>query len=136
MDNSENKNSQKNRSLIALIVAIVAVVIICFLAGYKAGKESAAKDSFDSVTFYAVVADTQDQSVTVQGLEVNDINYRGEFVFFIEDDTELTWRGTEISVDDLDVGDTISITYSGYTLESYPAILQDVYKVQILDDEL
>lgn len=71
----------------------------------------------------------------MKGLEVNDINDRGEFTFSVTDKTALTWRGTKVSLSDFDPGDTVSITYSGYRLAIYPEALQDVYRVQLLDDE-
>lgn len=47
-----------------------------------------------------------------------------------------TWRGTEITPSDLDVGDTISITFSGEILEIEPGQIVNVTKVQLLDDEM
>jgi len=36
---------------------------------------------------------------------------------------------------DLDAGDIIAVTFDGYVLESYPAQLQEVIRIQLLDDE-
>ena len=72
----------------------------------------------------------------VKGIEANDINYRGEFTFSIKEETSYTWRGTEISPSDLEVGDTISITFSGEVLTIYPVIISNVIKVQLLEDEI
>ena len=68
-------------------------------------------------------------------MEINDINFRGEFCFFIVEETKITWRYTDILIDDLDVGDNISITFTGEILETYPGQIQQVEAVQLLDDE-
>lgn len=47
----------------------------------------------------------------------------------------LSWRGTEISLSDLDIGDNISITFSGETLDTYPVQINDVVRIILLDDE-
>ena len=51
-------------------------------------------------------------------------------------ETELEWRNTKINVTDLNVGDNISITFTGEILDSYPAQIKDVVKIQLLDDEI
>ena len=42
------------------------------------------------------------------------------------------WRGTEIAVADLQVGDNIAITYSGDVLETYPAHFTQVLQIKKL----
>ena len=50
-------------------------------------------------------------------------------------ETALLWRGTAIGLSDLDAGNIIAVTFDGYVLESYPAQLQEVMRIQLLDDE-
>lgn len=90
----------------------------------------------DTQTFYATISDIQGDTLRVTGLTVNDINFRGEFCFSIEKETRITWRYTDIPVDDLEVGDHISITFTGEVLETYPGQIQHVEVIQLLDDEL
>ena len=71
----------------------------------------------------------------MQGLEVNDINFRGEFTFSVTEETALLWRGTAMKLSEFDIGDSVSITFTGAVLESYPAVIQEVTRVQLLDDE-
>lgn len=71
-------------------------------------------------------------TLLVDGLDVNDINYRDEFSLKIVEETVIEWRGTVKTIDDLKVGDTVSITYEGEIAETYPAKISDVVKVQIL----
>lgn len=87
-------------------------------------------------TFYAEIEEIKDNFILVKGLSVNDINFRGEFTISVVGETELEWRNTKINVTDLNVGDNISITFTGEILDSYPAQIKDVVKIQLLDDEI
>ena len=51
------------------------------------------------------------------------------------EETSYLWRGTRISPKDLEEGDNISITFTGLVRESSPAGIQEVLKVQLLDDD-
>ena len=53
----------------------------------------------------------------------------------IVEETKIMWRYTEITPEDLESGDHISITFTGEVLESYPAQIQQVDIIQLLDDE-
>ena len=44
-------------------------------------------------------------------------------------------EGTEIGLSDLEVGDNISITFDGEILDTYPAQINDVIRIILLDDE-
>lgn len=48
---------------------------------------------------------------------------------------KLVAGGTELFISDFDVGDNISITFSGELRETYPANILDVNRIQLLDDE-
>lgn len=75
-------------------------------------------------------------TVLIEGIESNDINYRGEFDFSIDNDTELLWKETKIELSSLKEGQNVSITSMGEVLESSPAKLTKVIKVVVLDNEL
>lgn len=47
----------------------------------------------------------------------------------------MEWRHAPISLAELDPGDRVSVTYTGAVLESYPAQLTQVVRVQLLEDE-
>ncbi len=132
----------KKSTLITII--IIAVILIWTLVGgvigYQIGSGVYKKDSSDgedtlSQTFYAEIKEINGNSLLVEGLSVNDINFRGQFSFSVTDETKLEWRYTEISLSDLDVGDKISVTFTGAIMESYPAGLTEVVRIQLLDDE-
>ena len=105
------------------------------------GNQSARKqienlaDGGTAETFYAEISDRKNNFLRVTGLEINDINFRGDFVFSIDEETKMTWRYTEISVEDLDIGDTVSITFTGEIQETAPAKITHVTQIQLLEDE-
>lgn len=132
----------KNRRMIERISFVVggAVLIagIFFFIGYQTAynclKNMAA--AVQAQTFYATVSDISDHTVTVKGMEVNDINFRGDFVLTVTEETKIVWRYTDIAFEDLDVGDYIAVTFSGEIMESYPAQIAQTEQIQLLDDEI
>ena len=123
-----------------------ALVMLCYSValagvsgwiGYKvaSGRVEDAAPAARPQTFYATVSDIRDNAVTVTGMEVNDINFRGEFCFSVTEETEITWRYTDISLGDLEAGDNVSITFTGEVMETSPAQIQRVEMIQLLDDE-
>lgn len=132
---------KKEIKIILIILLIIIALVIGYFVGYKRAYDKIEKASQsinytnEQQTFYAEIKQINDNNILVEGLSVNDINYRGEFTFSIVGETKLEWRGTEISLSELDVGDNISITFAGEILDSYPAQIKDVIKIQLLDDE-
>lgn len=119
------------------IVFVLCAAVLLFAAaalGYFAGKKSA-DPVVTGTTFYAVIEEINGTSFLVDGLEINDINSRGEFYFTVDDQTVLEWRNTGIAISDLQVGDTIAVTYTGEVMETYPVRINDIIKLQLLDDE-
>ena len=123
-----------------------ALVMLCYSValagvsggiGYKvaSGRVEDAAPAARPQTFYATVSDIRDNAVTVTGMEVNDINFRGEFCFSVTEETEITCRYTDISLGDLEAGDNVSITFTGEVMETSPAQIQGVEMIQLLDDE-
>ncbi len=49
---------------------------------------------------------------------------------------EITWHNTDISIEDLDVGDQISVSFTGEILAAYPAKITQVEAIRLLEDEL
>lgn len=111
-----------------LIFILLAVLL---LAGCAQEEETPLTD-----TFYATILTIDDHVLLVEGLEVNDINTRGQFYIRVDENTRLDWLGTELALSDLDVGDRIAITWSGLVQETYPAnIMNPVHRIKLLDDE-
>ena len=75
--------------------------------------------------------------LNVKGLEINDINYRGNFTFKVDDSIDMTWRGEKINISDLKEGDNISITFTDEIINDIsPTPLKEVVKVQLLRDDV
>ncbi len=94
-------------------------------------------DKPSATCFYATIAEISETGgMSVLGFDCNDINYRGLFSLKVEDETEISWRGTQLSLDDLDVGDTVAIYFNGGVLEMYPAQLVNTVAIHLLDDDI
>lgn len=126
--------------LCIILVIIIIVGLIFFIINYSNIKYNGKLEQKDADVFYATIEKITKYNgtttVLVKGLDVNDINHRGEFDFSIDANTELLWHGTKIEISDLKEGQNISITSTGEVLERYPAGLTKVTRVIILDDEL
>ena len=106
-------------------VMILLFVLLIFWAGYTVGTNRMDQEDFgDSAAFYAEILEIDGRSMLVSGLKENDVNYRGEFSFQVTADTKIEWHHTDIA----------SITFSGGVQESYPAQIQDVSRIILLDD--
>ena len=125
------------KTIIAVIV-LVSVAVGFYFVGYKTAYdriEESPDSSSIPQTFYATITEINGNNFTVEGLDINDINYRGAFTFSVIAETELVWRGTEMQVEEFDIGDIISVSFTGLVQESYPGHILDVVRVQLLDDE-
>lgn len=130
------------KKLVIVIVIAVFLVAAAGVFGFLLGKDSEV-DSGEVHTevvlaevVYAEILSIDNGLFHVKGLDVNDINGRGEYVFSAKEDTKLIWRGTELSLRDFDAGDRIAFYYNGYVLTTHPARVQNVVKIKLLDDEV
>ena len=126
-------NKKRVGLLLALLCYSAAIAGVFYFVGYQAACRE--RPALDAQTFYATISDIRGDTLTVAGMDMNDINFRGEFCFSIEKGTKITWRYTDIPADNLEVGDHISITFTGEVLETYPGQIQHVTVIQLLDDE-
>lgn len=121
-----------------IICGIIAVLLAAgaFAGGFFTGKNTADtdKNTFCEVV-YAEILEVNGNTFHVKGLDVNDINGRGEFTFSAKENTRLVWRGTEIPLADFKKGDKIAFYYGGEVLETFPAQIPDVRIIKLLNDE-
>lgn len=111
----------------------ICLLVLALLAGaFFLGRFTA--PTAHSQTFYAVITQKNGDHLIVEGIPENDINHRWSFQFDVAE-AALTWRYTDITVEDLDVGDRIAVTYTGSVLEISPAIIENVLQIQLLEDE-
>ena len=128
------------KKVLKIAVALLLVLLIA-AGGFLLGRKTAVREGetpyatavMSGKTFYATVDDIRGGGMKVIGLEENDINHRGAFSFSLKD-SALVWRYTEISINDLQVGDVVAVTYNGSVQESDPAGLTSVTKVELLSD--
>lgn len=133
--------------IITAILVLILTTIISYFVGYKTAYdriENAVTPQYEAEeigpqTFYAeiiAISGTLENGnlVTVKGLSVNDVNYRGEFSFSVFGETSLEWHNTSLEFSELEIGDTISITFSEEIQETSPATISQVLKIQLLDD--
>lgn len=120
---------------IGIILLCILIAAGFYLIGYQTAKSEISSVQQMAQTFYAKITDLNGEQFAVQGLQVNDINFRGEFTFSVTEETALLWRGNAMELSEFDIGDSVSVTFTGAVLESYPAVIQEVTRVQLLDDE-
>lgn len=129
----------KNSKSFRILTVFVAVVIfVCaFGGGFVVGRTTAKPQNMPNCeVVYAEIISVDNGYFHVKGLDVNDINGRGEFTFFAKENTALVWRGTELSLSDFQAGDRIAFYYSGEVLLTYPEQVQNVLMIKLLDDEV
>ena len=90
----------KNKKRIGILVGIVLCIGIGFGIGLWIGRQNVVNDdlAFSRIygqTFYATIESVKQYNdgrfhINVKGLEVNDINYRGNFTFAVTDTIEMT----------------------------------------------
>lgn len=127
----------RNKS-IKIIVVIVLLIFygISIIAAYRMGYR---KGDIEKTRFWAKIEkiDLEYQNIYVKGSPVNDINHRDAYCFQIEADTIIREMIEEnlICMEDLKMGDTVYITYTGDVLETSPATLLDVVKVERFNED-
>ena len=136
------KSTQKILIIIGIIIIMgVSFVLGIFVRQMNAPKNDLAFTKVSGQTFYANIESIKQYNdgsfhINVKGLDVNDINYRGNFTFKVDDNMDMTWRGEKVKVSDLKEGNNISITFTDEIVNDIsPTPLREVIKIQILDDE-
>ena len=115
---------------------LLALVVGAFFVGrLTAPQEEAELSVYDCTTFYATIESIDGNLLLVQGLDVNDINTRSRFTLTVDAQTRLLWHGTEMKLTDLQVGNTVAVTYTGLIQEIYPGnIVEPAVQIVLLDD--
>lgn len=132
---------------IIIILGTIVIIGVSFTIGLFIGQRNAPKNDLAiskicGQTFYANIQSIKQYNdgsfhLNVKGLEANDINYRGNFTFKVDDSMNMVWRGEKIKASDLKEGTNISITFTDEIIRSIsPTPLEEVVKIQVLDDEI
>lgn len=85
--------------------------------------------------FYATVLETENR-LLVQGRESNSVQYRENYRMNIHcsDETEVTLDGKPASIEDIAVGDLISVSFCGDITETDPMGIEGVLFIDIFRD--
>lgn len=107
-----------------------------FTDGYGTFKRPEAPNPTLGKTFYAEIEEISENTILVKGLDVNSINFRSEFSLNIFQKPLFIWNNTVIELSDLKVGNRISVTFSGDIEETSPAGINQVLRIELLEDSL
>ena len=160
-DKKAAKYFKKYKSKLKILkIAMVIILVIAlgtmtyYYFTFKNADISAATELYKMVseemypdTFYATIEEISDgelygdKTIKVKGLDINDVNHRGEFYFtvildHIPDNFKIEFNGTKIAFEELKVGQKVAVYNYGDVLESEPAYLNQVRKIVVLDDTL
>ncbi|MFR7478252.1 MAG: DUF3221 domain-containing protein [Acutalibacteraceae bacterium] len=119
----------------AVLVCVGILMVLAIVGSYFLGYKTTYDRLKAGRNYPRPYAATRGGHFAVEGLSVNDINFRGEFTFTITPDTSLIWRGETLPAEELQVGDRVAVTFDGTVQEVYPAVLTGVLQVQLLEDE-
>lgn len=123
---------EKGKKVICIVLYTGIIALLSYLSGYDRGGK---QGLLQTETFYGRVIENTEDRMKVEGMEINDVNYRGEFVLAIDESTEFIWRSVELPRERLQKGDRVSVTFTGPVLETSPCQIQEVISVQLLEDE-
>src|SRR5574344_1656723 len=135
-----------SKQKVFIVIGMIVIIGVSFGVGLFIGQKNASKNDLVirkvvGQTFYANIESMEQYNdgsfhINVKGLDINDINYRGNFTFKVDDSMDMTWRGEKVKVSDLKEGNNISITFTDETINDIsPTPLIEVIKIQVLDDE-
>ena len=127
--------------IIILLITTVASYFIGYKTAYDRFEQQTAIEYMDTNTFYAKIIaiqgdETTGNAITVQGLPINDVNYRQAFSFAIYGETKLEWQQRKIDLDAFSPGDLVAITFTGEPSQGSPAVLSHVTKIQLLEENI
>ncbi len=107
---------------------IFAAVVFTLAAGCSD------KGKKDGSSFEASVLENNAASLMVQPVEgSSELGSADKIVVFTGDAELVNAEGTKVTMDDIKVGSSVQIFYSGGIAESYPAQINSCYKIVLLD---
>ena len=134
---------KKSFKIILGILVLILISVLSFFCGscqterkYKEVIEELKENPQVAPAFYATIDDIDGDMIFITGLEMNDINHRGSYYFRIDEDTSVKWNNSDITVNELQAGNVISVAYTGEVWEESPAYLEKVLAVTLLEEEL
>jgi hypothetical protein len=122
-------------AIVMTIIVLLIGILISYFAGYANAYKDYEEDAWvmshsDIQTFYAEVKEIGDNSLLVEGISLNDENYRGEFQYDVWGEVSIYRQDTLIQLSDLSEGNLISIT-----LVTDRTGITNIFKIQLLSDK-
>ncbi|KGR78360.1 DUF3221 domain-containing protein [Ureibacillus manganicus] len=115
-----------------LLFIIIFSITVSFIAGYYVGKHN--NSEYLTESFYANVLNNDNGTLHLGGIPENDINHRGEFTIAHKNIDEVFNNHLEsINVVDLPKGSQIRVIYDGMVMESYPAQITHVLRIEQIE---
>lgn len=112
-----------------LLCLLILSIFLSFTMGFYVGKYSNNENYYES--FYANIIRNENGTLHITGIPENDINHRGEFTIAHNNiDHVYNVTSKKISIVELSVGSQIRVIYDGMVLESYPAQITHVLKIE------
>lgn len=113
-------------------VLLIIGIIVSYFVGYKVAYDHLENSSgqlspMDIQTFYAEVKEITTNSITVEGIELNDEQYRGVMQYDVWAGTNVILKNKAITISDLEQGDMVAIT-----LVTGAGDVTDIFKIQLL----
>ena len=118
-------------AVIFLIVFLICMVFISFVCGFGVAYRSFENEEgqIDVTAFYAEIVSIDESHITVEGISLNEKDYRGEFTLELHESIIIEWHGQQIAPTDLCEGDMVAIIL----IQDIGGI-EDIFKIQLLDD--
>lgn len=119
------------------IITTAIVLVVCIVISYFVGYVKAYRDYEDDIqalsasdiqVFYAEVKKVDEHLLVVDGIELNDEKYQGEFRYEVWGEISLVQNDMPISLSDLSEGDLVAVV-----LLTDKTGITDVFKIQLLE---
>lgn len=117
-------------TIIILSIGMVASYFIGYKVAYDRFENSARQLSASDIqTFYANIQSIDENTLTVNGISLNEEAYRGTFEYNVTQATVILYKEKTITFSDLKSGDFVAIT-----LITAGGDVVDIYKIQLLSE--
>lgn len=112
------------------------LMLFVFMAGCNNGEDNGISggENREGYSFRATVLEVEEISLLVEPEEGSDELLSADKIIVYLSDAELVdGDNREITVDNINTGGQVEISYTGGIAESYPAQIHGCYKVRLLD---
>lgn len=118
-------------TMIILFIGIITSLFTGYKIGYNRFEESIDHASaLDIETYYAEVKAVGENTITVEGLSLNEEKYRGEFSYEIWGEVSITYKNESITLSELQKGDLVSVIL--VVKEGHIAGINDIWKITLI----